>query len=98
MKTEVSSAHDSLKLRDSADTQTCRTGALGLTTNVAGGGLLEDDLEDAVLQVDFEAFLIGEREQRTLCLLERAIGLEAEVLLGERGHQSVDCRRSGEAM
>ena len=31
-------------------------------------------------------------------LLERAIGLEAEVLLGERGHQSVDCRRSGEAM
>ena len=31
-------------------------------------------------------------------VLERAIGLEAEVLLGERGHQSVDCRRSGEAM
>jgi hypothetical protein len=56
---------------------------LGLTTNFAGRWIFKEDLQHAVLKLDLEVFLIGQRQQRSLRLFKRVVGLEPEVLVGE---------------
>jgi len=36
-----------------------------------------------ILKLDLEVFLIGQRQQRSLRLFKRVVGLEPEVLVGE---------------
>ena len=48
--------------------------------------LFEHQVEDAVLQLHLEAFLVGQRQNRTAGGLERSIALDAEFLLGESRH------------
>ena len=74
----------SLKLRDIADTQTLSHRRIRTDDEFCGHGFLEDDLQHAVLKLDLEAFRVGEWQQRPLRAFERMIGLQTEVLLGQR--------------
>ena len=83
---DASGCHVSLKLRDIADTQICRTGALGLTTNFAGDGSSKTTCSTPFCSSTSKPSLVGHRQQRVLQLLERVIGLEPEFLFGQRRH------------
>ena len=83
-KVPRSADQGSLKLRTRADTQICRTGAFGLTTNRVSGGLLEEDVEDAALEFNFKALAVGQVHQPALERFEGLVGLCGELLVGER--------------
>ena len=51
--------------------------------------LFEDDVQDAVLQFDLEAFGIRQGHQGTSGAFERLVALHAELLLGQGGHGSI---------
>src|SRR5437867_5221602 len=50
------------------------------------GRFLEDEVQHAVLQFDFERCPVREREQRTLCGFERIITSDAKFLFAQRAH------------
>ena len=64
---------------------------MGLTTNLASDGLLEHQVQRAIGELDLEALLIGQRQQRAARLLERFVAPDTEILVGE----SHVLRRSG---
>ncbi len=89
----ASSDHVSLKLRDKADTQICWTGCVGTDDELRRRGLLEHELQDAVVQLDLEVVLVGQRQQVLLQFFERLVGAEPEFLI----RHGVDVSRSADA-
>ena len=50
------------------------------------GGLFENEVQNAVLQLDFEAVTVRQWQKRTACGFERFVAFHAEFLLGKGGH------------
>ena len=50
--------------------------------------LLEHEVQHPVLQLDFEAFAVGQREKGVACSVQRLVALDAEFLFGE-GHMGL---------
>src|SRR5262249_55014708 len=48
--------------------------------------LLEDEVQHAVLELDFEALAVRQWQKRTACGVERFVALHAEFLLGDGRH------------
>ena len=65
-------------------------GRVGTDDELRFDRLLEENLQHAVLKLDLEPFLVGEREERVLRALQRLVGLHAELLLGQV-HRQIIC-------
>ena len=61
-------------------------GSVRTDNELGGRGLFEDDLQDAVLKLDLEAFLVGERQQRPLCAFQCMIRPQSEILFAQICH------------
>jgi len=59
---------------------------IGRDDELGVGRLLEHQIEDAVLQLDFEALAVRQWQQRTPCGFQRGIAFHPEFLLADRGH------------
>src|SRR4030095_9241133 len=51
--------------------------------------LFEQQVEDAVLQLELETGLVGQRQQRSVGLVERLVAADAKLLLCEGSHRPV---------